>query len=41
MTIAEIAAQREYHYGSMTIGECIAVAEEAGMTTGEVIITEA
>lgn len=27
MTIAEIAAQREYNYGRMTIGECIAVAD--------------
>lgn len=41
MTIAEIAAQREYDYGRMTIGECIAAASEAGVTTGEVIITEA
>lgn len=41
MTIAEIAAQREYNYGRMTIGECVAVAAEAKVSVGEVIITEA
>lgn len=41
MTIAEIAAQREYNYGRMTIGECIAAAAEAGVSTGEAILTEA
>ena len=41
MTIAEIAAQKEYKYGRMTIGECIAVAAEAGKSVGEVILAEA
>ena len=41
MTIAEIAAQREYNYGRMTIGECMAAAAEAGVSTGEAILTEA
>ncbi len=41
MTIAEIAAKNEYNYGHMTIGECIAVAAESGMTVGEAILTEA
>lgn len=41
MTIAEIAAQKEYKYGHMTIGECIAVAAEAGKSVGEVILAEA
>lgn len=41
MTIAEIAAQKEYKYGHMTIGECIAVAAETGKSVGEVILAEA
>lgn len=41
MTIAEIVSQRGYCYGHMTIGECIQTAAEAGVSVGEVIITEA
>ncbi len=40
MKLSEIAGQKEYHYGHMTIGECIDVAAEAGMSVGEVILIE-
>lgn len=41
MPISEIADQKKYHYGHMTIGECITIAAEANMSVGNVILTEA
>jgi L-serine dehydratase len=41
MTIAQIAVERKYNYGHMTIGECIDVATEANVSVGEVVLTEA
>lgn len=41
MTIAEIANCKGFTYGHMTIGECINVAADAGLSVGDVIIEEA
>lgn len=41
MDIKEIAKNAGYNYGHMTIGECIQIARETGMSVGSVIIQEA
>lgn len=41
MTVSEIAKKYGFDYGHMTLGECIRVAQESGLSTGEVILIEA
>lgn len=40
MNAKEYALLRQFNYGRMSIGECIAVASEAALSVGEVIIQE-
>ena len=41
MTVKEYAQQHDYHFGHMTIGQCISTAIELHMTGGRVILEEA
>lgn len=41
MTVKEYAQQHDYHFGHMTIGQCISTAIELHMTVGRVILEEA
>ena len=41
MTVKEYAQQHDYHFGHMTIGQCISTAIEVHMTVGRVILEEA
>lgn len=41
MTVKEYAQQHGYHFGHMTIGQCISTAIELHMTVGRVILEEA
>ena len=41
MTVKEYAQQHDYHFGHMTIGQCISTAIELYMTVGRVILEEA
>ena len=41
MTVKEYAQQHDYHFGHMTIGQCISTAIELQMTVGRVILEEA
>ena len=41
MTVKEYAQKHDYHFGHMTIGQCISTAIELHMTVGRVILEEA
>ena len=41
MRVKNHAAEKEYHFGHMTIGQCIETADALNMRVGDVILEEA